>query len=185
MVILVSNSSDKFGLLEFEKKSFSKILSRRSLFAWRYSYFICLLWPWPLTSKINRVHPLTMANMSAKFDKVAHKCQPFGFFCVHKLFSIYVYRDLDLWPLTSKINRVHPLIIVNMSAKFAEEAHNGLVSIAFTTGKVQGRTHGTTGVLPYPPPQHVARDKKGISILVDYSRLWFKQWFSLDMHHPD
>ena len=27
------------------------------------------MWPWPLTYKINRVHPLTMANMSAKFDK--------------------------------------------------------------------------------------------------------------------
>ena len=37
------------------------------------------------------------------------------------------------WPLTSKINRVHPLITVNMSAKFDEEAHNGLVSMVFTS----------------------------------------------------
>ena len=28
--------------------------------------------------------------------------------------------DLDLWPVTSKINRVHPLVIVNMTAKFDE-----------------------------------------------------------------
>ena len=32
----------------------------------------CLLWPWPLTSKINRVHSFTMVNMSAKFDQEAH-----------------------------------------------------------------------------------------------------------------
>ena len=30
------------------------------------------LLPWPLTSKINRVHSLTMANMSAEFDEEAH-----------------------------------------------------------------------------------------------------------------
>ena len=41
----------------------------------------------------------------------------------------------DLWPQKSiasilfKINRVHPLIMVNMSAKFDEETHNGVVSI--------------------------------------------------------
>ena len=37
---------------------------------------------------------------------------------VHKLISIYVNCDLDL--LTSKINRAHLLVIVNMSAKFDE-----------------------------------------------------------------
>ena len=40
VVILVSNSSERIALLEFDKKSFSKILSRRSLSAWRYSYII-------------------------------------------------------------------------------------------------------------------------------------------------
>ena len=70
-----------------------------------HAYFhICPLWPWPLTFKINRVHPLTMPNMSAK-----------------------------PWPLTFKINRVHPLTMPNMSAKFDQEAHNGLVSIVFTS----------------------------------------------------
>ena len=41
--------------------------------------------------------------------------------------------DLDLWPLNSKINRVHPLTMPNMSAKFDQEAHNSLVSIMFTS----------------------------------------------------
>ena len=34
--------------------------------------------------------------------------------------------------MTSKINRVH-LIMTNMSAKFDEVAHKGLVSIVFTS----------------------------------------------------
>ena len=142
--------------------------------------YMCPLWPWPLTSKIKRVHPLTMANMSAKFDQETHNglgailftslfpymsivtltfdlwvlqnqkgpsshhgshfCQVWSrstrwFRCyhVHKLISIYVNYDLDLWLLTSKINRVHPLTMVNMSAKFDREIHNGLVSIVFTS----------------------------------------------------
>ena len=37
------------------------------------AYFhICPLWPWPLTFKINRVHPLTIVNMFAKSDKEIH-----------------------------------------------------------------------------------------------------------------
>ena len=85
---------------------------------------------WPLTSKTNRVHPLTIANTSAKFDEEAHKCLVSIMFT--KLFP-YVYYDLDLWPLTSKTNRVHPLTIANTSAKFDEEAHKCLVSIMFTS----------------------------------------------------
>ena len=134
---------------------------------------------WPLTLKINRVHPLTMVNMSAKFDQEAHNgfvaivftrlfphmsivtltfdvwppksigfiispwltCLPslikstqrYSRYRVHNIISIYVHCDLDLWPLTSKINRVHPLTMVNMSAKFDKEIHNGLVSIVFTS----------------------------------------------------
>ena len=41
--------------------------------------------------------------------------------------------DLDLCPLISKINRVHPLTMANMSIKFDQEAHNGLVAIMFTS----------------------------------------------------
>ena len=57
----------------------------------------------------------------------------FSSYSVHKLISIYVHCDLDLWPLTSKINRVHPLTIANMSTKFDQEAHNSLVAIVFTS----------------------------------------------------
>ena len=63
-----------------------------------------------------------MPNMSAKFDQEAHNGLVYR---VHKLISIYVHCDLDLWPLTSKINRVHPLTMVNTSAKFDKEIHNG------------------------------------------------------------
>ena len=95
-----------------------------------FPYIICPLWPWPLTSKINRVHPLTMVNMSAKFDKEIR----FSLHCVHKLISIYVH--CDPWPLTYKINslnRVYPLTMANTSAKFDQEAHDSLVAIVFTS----------------------------------------------------
>ena len=68
--------------------------------------------------------------------------------------SIDVHCDLDLWPLTSIINRVHPLIMVNMSSKFDKEIWNGVDSIAFTrstyvrgsvtTGQTDTRTHRQT-----------------------------------------
>ena len=35
----------------------------------------------------------------------------------------YIY--LRPWPLTSKTNRVCPLVVINMSAKFDKDAHNG------------------------------------------------------------
>ena len=37
----------------------------------------------------------------------------------------------NIWSLTSKINRVYPLTMVNLSAKFDEEAENSLISIVF------------------------------------------------------
>ena len=84
-----------------------------------------------------------MANMSAKFDEEAHNGLVYR---VHKLISIHVNCDLDLCPLTSKTNRVHPLVLVNMSAKFDEEAQNDLVSIVFTRSMRDGHTHtGTDG----------------------------------------
>ena len=45
--------------------------------------------------KINRVHPLTMANMYTKFDEEAHNGLVSIFFT--NLFP-YMYYDLDLWP---------------------------------------------------------------------------------------
>ena len=59
------------------------------------------------------------------------KYTTFSLYRVHKLISIYVHCDLDL--LTSKIHRVHPLTMANMSAKSYQEAHNGLVAIMFTS----------------------------------------------------
>ena len=129
---------------------------------------------------MNRVHPLTMINISVKFDTEIHNglisfmfislsrymsivtltfdlwpqksigsilsswltslprlikqnTQRLSFYHVHKLISIYIHCDLDFWPLTSKINRVHPLTMANMCAKFDQEAHNGLVSVVFTS----------------------------------------------------
>ena len=51
----------------------------------------------------------------------------------HPTFVNGSHHDLRLWPVTSKIDRVHPLAMVNMSAKFDEEAHNVLVSIVLTS----------------------------------------------------
>ena len=50
----------------------------------------------------------------------------------HPTFVNDVHHDLHLSYVTSKIKRIHPLIMVNMSAKFDEDAHNGLVAILFT-----------------------------------------------------
>ena len=38
----------------------------------------------------------------------------------------------DLWP-TKSIGSVRPLTMANVSAKFDEEAHNGLVPIVYTS----------------------------------------------------
>ena len=59
--------------------------------------------------------------------------QRFSLYHVHKLISLYVHCDLELWPVTSKINRVYSHTMANMSAKFDEEAHSGLVSFVFTS----------------------------------------------------
>ena len=47
-----------------------------------------------------------------------------------KLFND-AHRDLQLLPVTSKIEKAHLLTLVNMSAKFDEVAHIALVSIMF------------------------------------------------------
>ena len=73
-----------------------------------------------------------MINMSAKFDEEAHDGLVAIMFT--RLFQfLHVNCDLELWPLTSKINWVYPLTMANMSAKFDEETHNDLVSIMFTS----------------------------------------------------
>ena len=86
-----------------------------------------------------------MVNMFAKFDEEAHRCLVFIVFT-----SLFPYSDLNLWPVTSKFNRVHPLIMVNMSAKFDGEAQDGLVYIVFTRLRCDAHMHGTTAALLYP-----------------------------------
>ena len=73
--------------------------------------------------------------MSAKFDEDAHNDLVISIYHVHKVISIHVHCDLELCPLISKINRVHPLTMVYMSAKFDGDAHISLVSIGFTGSK--------------------------------------------------
>ena len=57
----------------------------------------------------------------------------------------YLVSICQLWPcpLTYNINRVHPLVIVNMSTKFDEAVHNSIVAIAFTRIR-HDATHGLT-----------------------------------------
>ena len=70
----------------------------------------------------------TMVNMCAKFNEEAQN----GLVCVS--FTAYFHTcPLWPWPLTSKMNRVHPLTMINISAKFDAEIHNGLISFVFTS----------------------------------------------------
>ena len=149
----------------------------KSLLCSQAYFHRCPVWPWPLTSNINRVHPLITVNMSAKFDKeICNGLVSMVFTSLFPYMSImtltfdlwppksigcilssrltclpslikksttvksllcsqaYFHRcPVWPWPLTSKINRVHPLITVNMSAKFDKEICNGLVSMVFTS----------------------------------------------------
>ena len=56
---------------------------------------------------------------------------------------------MSIVTLTFNIKRIHHLVMVNMSAKLDEEAHNGLVSIVFTrTTHRRTHTHTHTGTEP-------------------------------------
>ena len=59
--------------------------------------------------------------------------QRFSLYHVHILISLKVHCDLELWPVTSKINRVYSLTMDKMSAKFEEETQTGLVYILLTS----------------------------------------------------
>ena len=63
----------------------------------------------------------------AKAREVTHNLVCIGFKAYFRTCPLWS------WPLTSKIIRVNPLTIVNISAKFDDEIHNGLVSIVFTS----------------------------------------------------
>ena len=58
------------------------------------------LWPWPLTSdlQINRDHPLTMVNVSAKFDQEAHNDLVAIVFTSSFPYMSIVTLTFDLWP---------------------------------------------------------------------------------------
>ena len=101
----------------------------------------CTSWPWPLSPKVNR---FILSPWLTCLPGLIRSTQRFIHYRVHKLISKNVHCDLDLWPLTSKINSIHPFIMVNMSAKFDEESHKGLVSIMYTMSKRNRHTHGRT-----------------------------------------
>ena len=63
------------------------------------AYFhICPLWPWPMTSKINRIYRLIMVNMSAKFDKeICNGVVSIVFTSLFPYMSILTL-TFDLWP---------------------------------------------------------------------------------------
>ena len=109
----------------------------------------------------------TLANMSAKFDKETHN--DLVSFLDTSLFP-YVDFDLDLWPFTSQINGVHPLVIVNMSEKFDEEAHKGLVSFVFTRSKRDGRTEPQQCYTV--PNRNVLRGDNETSFFYGLNMLW-------------
>ena len=73
----------------------------KSLLCSQAYFHRCPVWPWPLTSDLQnqKVHPLITVNMSCKFDKEI--CNGLVSSVFHKLISIYVHYDLDLWPSKS------------------------------------------------------------------------------------
>ena len=106
------------------------------------------LWPPKSIGFIPSPWSTCLPSMIKKSTKVKSLSCSQGYFHICPLWP---------WPLTSKINRVHPLIILNMFAKFDKEICNGLVSMVFTRsshGRTDGRNHarmdGTTAALLYP-----------------------------------
>ena len=93
-----------------------------------------------------------MVNMSAKFDKEAHKgVVTIVFTSLFPYMSIVTW-TFDFWPPKS-IGFIHPLIMVNTSAKFDKETCNGVVSIVFTRS-MDGRTEGRTDTRTEPQQRY-------------------------------
>ena len=89
-------------------------------------FHVCPLWPWLMT--INRVHPFIIVICLPSLIELHTTVS-----IVFTRFSPYksmVTLNFDLWP--KKINGVHHLTMVNMFAKFDDEAYNSSISIAFT-----------------------------------------------------
>ena len=68
----------------------------------------------------------------------------FVFYPAHKVFNVF-HCDPDIWPLTLKINRVHPLSMGNNCGRFDAYAMIALSSILFT----RFRTHTHTSTLTH------------------------------------
>ena len=101
-----------------------------------------------------------MKTKTSSSDPGQYECQvlrrytqQYGLFGVHKVISIYVHCDLDLWPLTLKINMNYPPTMDNMCATFEEDTLNGLVSIRCS----QGYFH-TCSLWPWPLTLKINRD---------------------------
>ena len=73
-----------------------------SLFCSQCYFHFCQLWPWPLNSKINRVHPLIMGNncpescVSRQFICIfMHSCIPTCYVCKSRATRIFL---MAIWP---------------------------------------------------------------------------------------
>ena len=96
-------------------------------------------WPWPLTPwpKINRVPPLVIHNLHVKFEIDWAKTVV----CIMSTGSYTQSATVDSWPwpLTpwTKINRVPPLIMVNVHVKFESDWPKTVDSIVSTRSYTQ------------------------------------------------
>ena len=80
------------------------------------------------------------------------------------------------WPLP-KINRVHPLVVENIFAKFNEDANNDLVSHkvqAWDTRRMEGNHRSVT----ISPLQHQSRISWLSQHLIGVSFIWFQVFMS-------
>ena len=100
-------------------------------------YRECQSWPWYLTPwpKINRVLPLIIHNLHAKFERDLAKTVV-AIVCTRS-YTQSAKVDLDLWPLWSKVNRVPPLIIHNLHVKFESDYTKPVVAIMSTRSYTQ------------------------------------------------
>ena len=97
-----------------------------------------------LTYKINRVHLLIKGKICVnKFDQnTLFGLMPIIWLLCLQGWVISTFCLMWPWHLTSKFNSVHPLIMVNRSAKFDEDSQNGFVYIVFTKITYDGtQTH--------------------------------------------
>ena len=101
------------------------------------SIFFFLLWPWTLTSRINRVYPLILGSICAKFYR---NTSVWSLMCSHGYFQFCLLHSRPLPPKS--------IGMVNMSDKYDEDAHNSLVSNMFTRSNFS-ETMGTSSLTKF------------------------------------